>query len=197
MSRPGEVAAQATDVRSHRVSGSDIQGVELRPVPMHKDIRGCFTEVFQESWGTVIDPCQWSVVDSQTNVFRGCHLHLRHDEYFCLLTGESSLGLRDARPQSPTFGNWQLYRLFGEDRAVLTFPAGLVHGWYFHQPSLHLQAVSESYVDYHKDDNFGVHWADPALEIPWPISEPVLAERAASFGTLEELMAAIAAAGHR
>jgi len=52
---------------------------------------------------------------------------------------------------------------------------------------MHLQAVSESYLDYGHDDNIGVHWSDPALQIPWGISDPELAERAAGFGSLEEM----------
>jgi dTDP-4-dehydrorhamnose 3,5-epimerase len=179
MGKPGRPSAQ--------VAGSEIEGVELRVANMHHDQRGCFTEVFQKHWTTVIDPCQWSAVESRATVFRGCHLHLRHDEYFCLLKGECSLGLRDERPGSASFGNWQLYHLFGESLAALTFPAGIIHGWYFHQPSLHIQAVSESYVSYSKDDNFGVQWSDPALEIPWPFSEPLLGTRAAGFGSLAAL----------
>ncbi|MBK1831616.1 dTDP-4-dehydrorhamnose 3,5-epimerase family protein [Verrucomicrobiaceae bacterium R5-34] len=101
--------------------------------------------------------------------------------------------MRDERPDSPTFGHWQLYRLFGADLAALTFPVGIVHGWYFHTPSMHLQAVSESYVDYGADDNIGVHWADPALEIPWEFSDPVIAQRAAEFGSLENLRSEVEA----
>jgi len=172
---------------SKLIKGSPIEGVDLKVCTMHKDDRGSFTEVFQKAWGTVISPCQWSIVSSEANVFRGCHLHLRHDEYFCLLSGEATLGLRDERADSPTFGNWQIYRLFGEDLAALTFPVGIVHGWYFHVPSMHLQAVSESYLDYGADDNFGVHWADQDLEIPWGFSDPIIAEKAANFGSLKEL----------
>jgi len=173
--------------KSKLTHGLEIQGVELRLCAMHTDQRGSFTEIFQQSWGTAIDPCQWSAVTSTANVFRGCHLHLRHDEYFCLLAGEAIIGLRDERPDSPTFGNWQRYHLFGTNLAALTFPTGIVHGWYFPVPSIHVQAVSESYVDYGKDDNIGVHWADPALEIPWNIENPIIAERAANFGSLQDL----------
>lgn len=178
-------------IKSSLVDGQPINGVELKPLVMNRDTRGSFTEVFQNYWNTCIEPCQWSVVSSGANVFRGCHLHLRHDEYYCLLQGEVTLGLRDERPESSTFGNWQLYRLYGEDMAALSFPAGLIHGWYFHCPSVHLQAVSESFIDYGTDDNHGVHWSDPALEIPWGFSDPILAERAKNFGGLKTLQSSI------
>ncbi len=172
---------------SSMVAGSAIEGVKLTRLTPHFDSRGSFTEVFQQHWNAIDVPCQWSLVTSGRNVLRGCHLHLRHDEYFSLVEGEVSLGLRDERPKSPTRGHWQLYRLYGTDPTALTFPAGLIHGWYFHTDSLHLQAVSESYRTYGADDNWGVHWADPELEIPWPFEDPLLSERAAQFSSLPEL----------
>jgi len=173
--------------RSTIVEGSDIEGVELKSLQVNADHRGDFTEVFQEHWKNMERPCQWSIVNSSENVLRGCHLHKRHDEYFCLLQGEVSLGLRDERPWSPTYGHWQLYRLFGHDMTALIFPAGLLHGWYFHSQSLHLQSVSESYTTYGGDDNWGVHWSDPDLEIPWPFENPALSEHAAEFASLASL----------
>lgn len=174
-------------MKSILTQGKAIEGVQLHALKKHKDARGSFSEVFQDAWGSVIKPCQWSAVESEANVFRGCHLHLRHDEYFCLLQGEALVGLRDERLDSATKGHWQLYHLYGDDLAAITFPIGLVHGWYFLKPSLHLQAVSESYVDYGADDNFGVRWDDPDLEIPWGIQDPILTQRADAFGSLKAL----------
>lgn len=168
-------------------AGSAIEGVQLRHLEQNRDARGSFTEVFQDHWQGMRRPCQWSIVHSVHNSFRGCHLHKRHDEYFCLLQGEVSLGLRDERLGSATCGNWQLYSLYGDDLAALIFPASVIHGWYFHTDSLHLQSVSESYRTYGEDDNLGVHWTDPALGIPWPFDSPILAARASRFGSLAEL----------
>ena len=179
---------QALDERvSAQVAGTDIEGVQLRSLIEHRDDRGSFTEIFQNSWKAMDRPCQWSFVRSVKNTFRGCHLHKRHDEFFCLLNGEVSLGLRDERPWSPSCGNWQLYRLYGEDLTALIFPAGLIHGWYFHTDSTHVQSVSESYISYNPDDNWSVHWADPNLGIPWPFENPVLVRKATEYGTLSEL----------
>lgn len=177
---------------SRLVAGSAIDGVEFRPLTMHADHRGRFTEVFQQSWGTCITPVQWSVVQSEARVFRGVHLHRRHDEYFSVLRGRATVGLRDIRPWSATRGRWAMYECSGDDLACLTFPLGILHGWYFHEASLHLQAVSEAYVDYGTDDNWGCVWSDPALEIPWPISsEPIVTRRAGDFPTLQALLDAL------
>jgi dTDP-4-dehydrorhamnose 3,5-epimerase len=177
---------------SRLVAGTTIDGVALRRLNMHPDHRGCFTEVFQQSWDTCITPVQWSVVQSHARVFRGVHLHRRHDEYFSVLQGRATVGLRDIRPWSPTRDCWVMYELSGADLACVTFPVGVLHGWCFHEDTLHLQAVSEAYVDYGKDDNWGCVWSDPALEIPWPIiGEPIVTQRASDFPTLGALLDAL------
>ncbi|MEM9981618.1 MAG: dTDP-4-dehydrorhamnose 3,5-epimerase family protein, partial [Bacteroidota bacterium] len=172
-----------------QIAGTSIEGVDLKKLQKNIDPRGSFTEIFQDYWQTCIQPTQWSFVESSAQVFRGMHLHLRHDEYFCLLKGTCLLGLYDLRPTSPTYNTSTLYWLSGEDLAALTFPKGIIHGWLFLEESLHVQAVSEAYRDYNKDDNLGCYWADPALSIPWGVDEKEinLSEKASSFPSLQQL----------
>jgi dTDP-4-dehydrorhamnose 3,5-epimerase-like enzyme len=63
-----------------------------------------------------------------------------------------------------------------------------VHGWYFHEPSIHIQSVSEVYSAYSADDNLGCHWSDPDLDIPWPERPALVAARANGFSSLAALM---------
>jgi dTDP-4-dehydrorhamnose 3,5-epimerase len=181
-----------SDATCHRgsllVAGTPLDGVEFRRFHSQADLRGTFTETFQENWGTRLQPVQWSVVESRANVLRGVHLHFRHTEYFSLLRGMATIGLRDARANSPSRNRWSLYQVSGEAMAGLIFPAGILHGWYFHEDSVHLQAVSESHADYARDDNRGCHWSDPALEIPWPCTDPILSKRAAAFPRLRDVL---------
>src|SRR6266516_3223257 len=46
-------------------------GVELFPLEMHPDTRGCLTEIFRAEWDTGVSPVQWNVVSSQAGVLRG------------------------------------------------------------------------------------------------------------------------------
>ena len=173
-------------------TGVIIDGIELRPLNEIADQRGSFTETFALQWGLRVAPEQWSIVRSQTHVLRGLHIHQRHDEYFCLIEGHCLVGLYDARCDSQTYQQHALYELFGSDMKALSFPAGLLHGWYFFTPSIHLQAVSECYSNYANDDNLGCRWDDPALKIPWGISDPILSDRAASFPQLADLLPSLA-----
>lgn len=177
--------------KSRLVSGQTLNEVELFVLDEKKDDRGSFVEVFQKSWDSCIDPVQWSAVRSSPGVFRGMHLHKRHDEYFCLIQGHCLVGLKDLRSGSPTDGEYSLYELYGSDMAALTFPRGILHGWYFLESSTHLQAVSESYMDYGKDDNWGCKWNAPDLNIPWPMESVTLSSRASEFPTEAQLRASL------
>ncbi|MBY5952696.1 dTDP-4-dehydrorhamnose 3,5-epimerase family protein [Algoriphagus marincola] len=179
--------------KSRLIAGQEIEGVVLKTLKENIDYRGSFTEVFNHRWNLDLNAVQWSYVKSESNVFRGLHFHKRHDEYFCIVSGHCELGLKDMRPDSPTYLNWQLYELFGDDLAALVFPRGLLHGWYFFTPSVHLQSVSESYVDYGKDDNWGVYWNDKDLGIPWSFTDPIISTRASDFPDLLSFINAIGA----
>lgn len=168
------------------VSGS-IEGLKLHPFDVNEDGRGSFTEVFCRSWALPVDPVQWSLVSSKARVLRGMHLHFRHGEYISVIRGRACVGLYDFRRGSPTNGKSVLIEVNGATPTCISFPQGILHGWYFYEDSLHLQAVSEQYTDYGQDDNHGCHWADPALGIAWPDPSPLLSERAADFPSLEEL----------
>lgn len=175
----------ASDVVSQ---ASLVDGLRLWPLTRHHDRRGWFQETFKDSWGLPVQPVQWSVVRSAPRALRGLYLHRRHDELFVLLEGRALVGLKDLRPASPTFGRGVLLELEGNTPAALAFPPGCLHGWYFPEASLHLQAVSEEYETYGPDDNLACHWADPEVGLAWPDSEPVISDEAARFGSLRSLL---------
>jgi dTDP-4-dehydrorhamnose 3,5-epimerase len=183
------VTASPRDPQFGLAGGTPFDGVRVAPLAPTTDERGSFTEVYSDDWDTGIDPVQWSVVRSDAGVLRGMHLHDRHVEYLMVVAGRVSIGLHDARPGSPTEGRWCRLELAGDEPAFVTFPAGIVHGWLFHEPSTHLQAVSETYASYADDDNHGCHWSDPALGIEWPFEPTVVSARADGFPPLAELLA--------
>ena len=163
------------------VAGGHIDGVRLVALDPHEDARGSFTEIFCSHWDAGIEPTQWSLVRSAPGVLRGMHVHLRHDEYVMVVSGRMSVGLHDLRPNSPTSGVGAVYELHAGDRAFLSFPRGLVHGWLAHEETVHVQAVSEAHDFYGADDNNGCHWSDPELGITWPFEPTTVSPRAEAF----------------
>jgi dTDP-4-dehydrorhamnose 3,5-epimerase len=162
-----------------------IVGVRLRHLLVHADARGSLTELFREEWETGIRPIQWSITHSAANVLRGVHIHPSHADYLVVASGHVSVGLRDLRRGSPTEGRATLLELHGKRLAGLTIPPGVAHGFFFHQPSTHVYGVSE-YWD--PGDELRCHWADPALEIPWPVGDPHLSPSDAGAPPLAEIL---------
>lgn len=160
-------------------------GVRIRPLTMHRDFRGAFTEVFRDEWDAGMRPVQWNAVRSDPRVLRGVHVHLRHWDYLSLASGKASIGLRDLRSGSPTEGQALCIELSGDEMAALTIPPGVAHGFLFHTAALHFYAVSE-YFD--PTDELGCHWADPELGIPWPVTDVILSPRDADAPPLRVLL---------
>ena len=156
---------------------------------MHADDRGVFTEMFRGEWETVVTPVQWNIVRSQAGVLRGVHVHLRHGDYLVVVQGRAFVGLRDLREGSPTFGLAALVETSGDRLQALSIPPGVAHGFYFHEPSIHVYAVTH-YWD--PADELGCNWADPALEIPWPVKEAAVSPRDADAQPLSALMERLA-----
>jgi dTDP-4-dehydrorhamnose 3,5-epimerase len=149
-------------------------GCSLRPLTTHEDERGSFTELFRREWDTGADPVQWNVVASAAGVLRGVHVHIRHHDYLTVPRGHATVGLRDLRRSSPTSGLSTLIDLRGDELCALTIPRGVAHGFLFHEPSLHVYAVSH-YWD--PEDELACHWADPELELTWPLAPTLVSPR--------------------
>src|SRR5262249_45880376 len=137
-------------------------------------------------WRVGVEPVQWNAVWSEAGVVRGVHVHVRHEDYLTVPVGRASVGLRDLRRGSPSEGLTALLELGQDEPAALIIPRGVAHGFYFHEPSLHVYAVSE-YWD--PGDEHACRWDDPELEIPWPVATGGASERDQEAQTLAELLA--------
>jgi dTDP-4-dehydrorhamnose 3,5-epimerase len=157
---------------------------------MHDDDRGSFTELFRRSWGRPVDPLQWNVVTSRAEVFRGVHVHARHADYLSVIHGHVTIGLRDIRPGSPTLDLSALVEMRGEEVAAIEIPPGVAHGFYSRVASTHIYGVDQ-YWDL--ADELGCHWTDPALELSFPCTAPLLSERDTNAGSFASMRAAWAA----
>lgn len=153
---------------------------------MHRDQRGVFTEIFRQEWDTGIAPVQWSFSHSEPGTLRGVDVHVRHDEYFILVQGRASVGLRDLRRGSSTEGLAMLITLSGDRLAGLTVPRGVAHGLFFHEACALIHSSSQHWDP---SDYLACHWTDPALGIPWPVSTAEVSPRQAAAPPLSELLA--------
>jgi dTDP-4-dehydrorhamnose 3,5-epimerase len=152
---------------------------------MHADERGVFTEIFRQDWNTGVGPVQWNAVSSASGVLRGVHVHPRHDDYLVVVSGWATIGLKDLRRGSDTFGLATTIEASGKALRGITIPHGVAHGFLFHEPSIHIYAVSH-YWD--TTDELACFWGDDDLGIEWPVEPVHLSERDAAAPALTQLI---------
>lgn len=165
-----------------------IAGVQRIHLERQGDGVAVSSEIFHSRWQLGIHPLQWNAVRSEPSVLRGVHVHVVHADYLLLLQGRMLLGLRDLRAGSPTEGNSAVLELQPDHLEAVCIPPGVAHGFYFPQRSLHLYSVSHYW---NLADELGCHWADPELQLDWPVREPLLSPRDTQAGSLRELVATL------
>jgi dTDP-4-dehydrorhamnose 3,5-epimerase len=169
----------------------DIHLAKLISLEMHTDDRGVFTELFRQEWQTGITPIQWNMVNSNTNVLRGVHVHKKHWDYLIIAAGAARVGLLDLRIHCATYNNSVMLELSGHDLKAIVIPPGVAHGFYFLEPSTHIYSVSEYW---NLDDELGCHFTDSGLD--FGVEKPHLSARDTQAGSLAQLMQQLQPAQH-
>lgn len=158
-----------------------IPEVRLLVPDVHGDARGFFQETFHSERyrGAGIDvpfvQDNWS--RSTQGTLRGLHYQLRHPQakLVWVVKGEIFDVAVDVRRGSPTFGQSVSVVLSEANHHQLYIPAGFAHGF----------CVLSSEVDffykcsevYMPQDERGILWSDPDLNVPWPVKDPLLSKR--------------------
>lgn len=165
------------------------------PTP-HRDDRGLFTRTFDADLAAAhgLDPASFrqdSQSRSRGGVLRGLHGRIGRGEAKLVRCAHGAIHdvLVDARPDSPTFGRHQAFRLDDETFAHLYVPPGFLHGF---------QVLSESAdVCYRIDrphdpaEDVAVRYDDPDLAIDWPREVRTISPRDAAAGSWAALREAL------
>ena len=163
---------------------------ELQP-KVFEDARGRFVKVFHEqafaAQGLETGFAEEYYSVSHKNVLRGMHFQLPpmdHVKMVYCVEGEVLDAVVDLRVGSPTYGCFDLFELSAAKANSLYIPKGLAHGFCVRSAlAIMVYKVSTVYSPAH---DAGVLW--DSMEIPWPISEPVMSARDATFPRLNEFV---------
>lgn len=108
-----------------------IQGVEIKKLEFHRDMRGWLVELYrQDELAAEHHPVMAYASLTRPGIARGPHEHREQSDLFCFL-GPSNfqLILWDNRPASPTYGCREEL-IVGEDNPVsVLIPPGIVHAY--------------------------------------------------------------------
>jgi dTDP-4-dehydrorhamnose 3,5-epimerase len=148
---------------------------------VHKDPRGFFLETYHvEKYrnGGIARPfVQDNHSRSVVGTLRGLHLQRRRPQgkLVRVIEGEIFDVAVDVRPDSPMFGRWVGVTLTAENFKQVYVPPGFAHGFCVLSPFAQVEYKCTDLYD--PSDEIGVSWNDPALNIAWPVTDPILSAR--------------------
>ena len=164
-----------------KVEKTAIPGVvEIYP-DIFNDERGYFFEIFRDTIfhneGLPSIFRQINQVKSLKNVLRGLHYQLENPQGKLVraIFGRIRDVAVDIRKHSPTYGQHEISQLTDKNNKMLYIPEGFAHGYIVESDLAVVEYLcTDKYVP---DDQFGIHWSDPDLNIPWGIATPILSAK--------------------
>jgi dTDP-4-dehydrorhamnose 3,5-epimerase len=155
------------------------------------DSRGYFLETYQaKRYATNGIPASFvqdNVSFSANGVIRGLHYQLSKPQgkLVSVAFGEVFDVSVDIRKGSPTFGKWFGITLSSDSAKQVYVPEGFAHGFCVTSEKA---IVTYKCTDYYApEEERGIPWDDPFLNIAWPNRHPVLSEKDASYPPLDQL----------
>jgi dTDP-4-dehydrorhamnose 3,5-epimerase len=147
-----------------------LPGPVLLQTVIHGDERGFFQETYRATTlaehGVADDFVQDNHSRSRRGIVRGMHLQPGMAKLVRCARGAILDVLVDARPGSPTFGEWEGFELTDANGRVLYAPDGFGHGFCVLSDEADLVYKCSAYYDPDAEDGFA--FDDPAVGIEWP-----------------------------
>jgi dTDP-4-dehydrorhamnose 3,5-epimerase len=154
------------------------------------DDRGFFLENFKNSQFTTNGIKTKFVQDNFSHsikgVLRGLHYQKNpkaQAKFVTALRGEIFDVAVDIRKNSPTFGQWVGEILSDENHKSLYIPEGFAHG--FCVLSEEADVFYKVNNEYSPENERGIIWNDPEININWPIDVPILHDKDSKLPLLE------------
>ena len=162
---------------------------------LFKDARGSFFEAFNKAHFYAATGLSFEVAqENQSTSVKGTirALHYQKGAYaqaklVRVLAGEIIDVVVDLRPGSPTYGMHHRTKLSALNLKQLYIPKGFAHG--FSVLTNTATVVYACDAPYQKDQEGGIYFADPSLNIDWGLGErrPLLSEKDQALPLLKDV----------
>lgn len=160
-----------------------LEGVYLIDPVVHGDNRGFFMESYNEQAFKLNGIHHHFIQDNhslsaETGVLRGLHYQLNpkaQTKLVRVLSGAIYDVIVDIRKNSPTFGQWVGVILSEDNKRQLLVPKGFAHGFCTLVPNTQVLYKVDEY--YSPENDRGILWSDPSLDIDWPTTNPILSDK--------------------
>jgi dTDP-4-dehydrorhamnose 3,5-epimerase len=176
-----------------QVETTDLPGVLIITPRVYKDPRGLFYESYNQEHHRAHGLETVFVQDNHSlsvrDTVRGLHFQLPPAAQVKLVRvarGAIWDVAVDLRVGSPTFGKWVGVELSAANYRQLYVPEGFAHGFcVLSEEAEVLYKASHVYSPAHE---CGIVWNDPALNVAWPTTAPLLSDRDRQAGTLAQYL---------
>lgn len=168
-----------------------IKGVLIIEPDVFEDNRGFFMEIYHHRRVVEFLGDRLFVQDnlsfSKKHTLRGLHFQVKHPQakLIQVISGEIFDVAVDIRQGSPSFGKWAGVTLSEKNRHQFFIPEGFAHGFCVLSKTAHV--LYKCTDIYYPDDDSGILWSDPGINIDWPVKNPILSEKDKNLQTLSRL----------
>lgn len=174
-----------------KVKRTPLEGFLLIEPDCFQDERGFFLETYQEKRYKEAGITDQFVQDNQSRskkgVLRGMHFQVKRPQaqIVTVMRGRVfDVGV-DLRPNSETFGQWHGFELADTGQRQVYMAPGIAHGFYVLSDWADLHYKVSRFYDV--DDEGGLLWNDPEINIRWPAVAPHIHHRDAVYPALSQL----------
>lgn len=149
-----------------------IKGLYVIEPSVHGDERGYFMETYNkrdfEEFGLNMNFVQDNQSMSVKGVLRGLHYQKNYPQgkLVRVIKGRVFDVAVDIRQESNTFGKWYGIELSEENKKQFYISEGFAHGFLVLSDAAEFCYKVTNF--YHPDDEGGIAWNDPEIEIKWP-----------------------------
>jgi dTDP-4-dehydrorhamnose 3,5-epimerase len=170
-----------------KVLDTALEGAKIVEIEPSEDERGFFARTYcsREFEALGLEPCiaQCNVsYNRRRGTLRGMHFQRApHEEAKLVRCTRGAIHdvIVDLRAGSRSYLRWIALELSADNRRALYVPRGFAHGF---------QALTDEAEVFYQMSEFyvpgaasGVRWNDPAFGIEWPIRDPILSPRDATY----------------
>ncbi len=173
---------------------TSIEGVYIVEPTVFGDERGYFMETYHagefKEAGLDFDFVQDNQSKSKKGVLRGLHFQYTQPQgkLVRVIKGEVFDVAVDLRKNSPTYGKWEGVVLSEENKKQFYVPEGFAHGFLVLSDEAEFTYKCTDF--YNGDDEGGIMWNDPDINIDWPlesIEEISLSEKDKQWKSFKEI----------
>ena len=176
-----------------KINSTNIEGLYVLEPLNFQDKRGYFREVFNISSFNKLGLNYNFVQDNESmsykGVLRGLHYQKKHPQAKLVRCSYGAVFdvCVDLRKNSPSYGEWFGIIISSQLGNQLLIPRGCAHGFLV----LSDVAIFNYKCDdlYYEDDQWGLRWDDPDINIRWPkVDELIISNKDKLFPYFKELI---------